>query len=168
MKVNTKLLLLILLMSFITTLGKDPEWLIKTKKIVLLQSNREDARSLFGKPVEEKESLIEYFDLEDGRISVIYSSGLCVAKTEGNITRTFGWKVPKYTVIEIGVYLKNPISPEELGADLSDFESYNVEDVSGAIIYENDKTGVSYTVLKGKIKEVNFTPKESLKYLYCN
>lgn len=163
------LILLLVNVSF----SQDFDWLKKMKQIHLLSDTYEDVLKVFGNPIDgtSQRELSEYFDIKEGRVFAHFASGECVVAPDSN-GRLTGWKVPAYTVIELSFSpnerMKLKKFAKELKLNLKSFRSYEIYDVPGAFIYENDKIGMSFSVdRKGKVESINFYPPEKLDYLYC-
>lgn len=144
------------------TFAQEPEWLKKMKEIVLLQSTHQDIIRLFGEPIESGNPYSKEFVLKKGKLIVQYSNGFCGEK------KRKGWNVPEFTVTEVRFKLKNPVKPDELGINLTGFDSYEVYDVPNAFIYNDDERGIEYfKSRKGKIESITFYPPNKYDYLYC-
>jgi hypothetical protein len=77
------------------------EW----RGIVPLHSTRAEVKKLFGKPLFEENSVIDVYDVDDGRINIMYVRQRC----ERGLPANWGnWNVPVNTVVEITVNLKKP------------------------------------------------------------
>lgn len=161
-------LLLLFLLSTNVALSKEPKWLKKIKEIEPLFSSRGDVIKLFGQPLnKERASYLNYYDLENGRMSVLYSTGECISKKEGDAELIDDWNVPEWTAIEITFTPKKRISLKKLNVNFAGFQSSVVGDVPGAMIYENDELGIDYTVFEGKIEDITFRPPKKYIHLHC-
>lgn len=148
-------------------LAKEPDWLKKLKSIEPLFSTREDVIKVFGQNLDNEKDYLEYYELDGGRMSVQYSTGRCIRKVEDGAEKIYGWNVPEWTVIDMNFTLKRRVNPKKLNLKYSDFRSYEVNDVPGAMVYENDGLGFDFSVYKGKISDITFRPSNKYDYLYC-
>jgi hypothetical protein len=169
MKLRKRLIiLLVFLIATNIVFSQEPDWQVKIKTIKPLFSTRDDVIRVFGQPMgKEKRSYGEEYDLEEGRMSVIYTTGLCIRKIEDGLEVVNGWNVPEWTVFLIIFSPTNRISPKRLNINFDNFRSEKISDVPGAVSYENDETGVGYTVYKGKIETISFQAPNKYDYLQC-
>lgn len=148
--------------------SQELDGLVKVKSIKLLVSTIEDVASILGEPLEkERLSYGKYYDLQDGRINVIYETGVCVTKIENGIKEVNGWNVPEWTVISVSFTPKERISPKKLNITFNGFEKEEIGDNVGAVAYRNDQLGIYYEVYKGKIETISFYPSNQFDYLHC-
>ncbi len=171
MKIILTMFLLFLFVN--STFSQKLEWLEKMRKVNLLSDTYEDVIKIFGIPVDgtSERELIEDFNVKEGRVDAIFESGECVITDYSN-GKPIGWKVPAYTVSSLYFSPTKRIKLNKfikiLNLKLTDFHSYEVSDVPGAFIYENDKTGFHFSVdRKGKVEGIGFRPPEKLDYLHC-
>lgn len=165
---KTLILLLVFLVATNMVFSQEPDWLVKIKTIKPLFSTRDDVIRVFGEPLgKKKPSYGEKYDLEEGRMSVIYEIGPCETKIEDGVEVVYGWNVPEWTVIVISFTPNKRINPKKLNINFDNFDSEEIADVPGAIHYENYKTGVGYTVYKGKIETISFQAEGKYNHLQC-
>jgi len=146
-----------------TTFPQEPEWLKKMKQIKLLSDSYEDVVKILGEPVEDgiEKDTSEYFDFREGRMSVSFEPGNC---GDGMIE---GWKVPKYTVIEVNFFPDEWIDPKKLNVNFKGFTAKSIHEGREGIEYVNDELGIDYTVKEGKIQDITFRPAKKYDYLRC-
>lgn len=145
---------------------RDPDWYAKMKQIVPLVSTYDSVTSVFEQPAkgQTERSYGESIESSDGKFFIMYATGKCV-ESGG---QAIGWKVPKWTVISISFTPRKRTKPENLPFPLAGFRSYEVSDVPGAFIYENDTTGIEYGLHRdGTVEDVSFNPPKSMEYLHC-
>jgi hypothetical protein len=134
------------------------------KAITLLSDTRNDVLKKLGDPVNgERENHLWYYDFDEGRMSISYTTGICGSFE----TEVLGWKVPEWRVEQVGFSFDNDTEPKELGISFKGFDSSPIDDVPGGIDYTNDDLGVDYTVNKGKIHDITFRPAKKFGYLQC-
>lgn len=167
MRVKIIFLLGLLIFSSQLVFGKEPEWLKKMKSLTLLSSTRDQVIKIFGQPENDNRSYLENFVLEDGRISVQYSTGKCKTTIIDGKEVKQGWNVPEWTVVNVYFSPNKRFKPEKLKISFTGFRSYPISDVPNAVVYENDELGVDYSLTKGKIEFITFRPPEKLSYLHC-
>jgi hypothetical protein len=142
------------LMLVIPALGKDPDW----RKLVPLQSTRADVERLLGP---SKEAYFADYKLEEGNLSVIYSSGPCGAG------RTGGWNVPKDKVVSLSFSPKHKKRMSALKLSPKKFRKVIDDHVGGVVYYINDEDGITYEVQRGRVDVVYYEPSGKYKHLYC-
>lgn len=138
----------------------------KWKKIVVLQSTREDVERLFGKP--KSDSHLPVYDLEGGRLQIDYNifhncEGGDFCKTGDDC----GWLVPAWTVLEVS-YSPDPLPKfSSLNLNLTRFEKDF--DTHSHVIYTSNEEGVAYTVFRprGTLSSIRYFPSSRFNYLRC-
>ncbi len=166
----TGISILSLMLLFFThsVFSQEPDWLVKIKNIKPLVSTREDVIKMFGEPLEkERISYGKYYDFKDGRMNVIYATGLCVTKLEDGKENVYGWNVPEWTVIDVSFTPKKRINPKKLNINLDEFEKEEVWDVPGSFEYLNNELGIYANIYKGKLETISFYPAKKYDYLQC-
>lgn len=138
---------------------KDPDW----RKLTPLQSTRADVERLLGR---SNEAYFADYTLEEGSLSVIYSSGPCRPDRKG------GWNVPENVVVGLSFSPKNKKRVSELNLDPKKFRKVvgggvGGGDVGGVLFYINDETGITYEVQRGRVDEVYYDPPGKYEHLYC-
>jgi hypothetical protein len=130
------------------------EW----RGITPLHSTRADVMRMLGPP-----TIDDYiYDVDEGRINITYAGKRC---QQGLPADWGNWNVPAGTVINIVVHLKNPISVSDLKVDLQ--KHYWYTDDVGAAYYHDQKEGVHYTVMEGKVVDITYGPIEKDDNLLC-
>ena len=143
-----------------------PEWYIKFEQIQLMRSTRKDVENLFNHPTYKETSgkgwsQSVYYELEEGTLSVSYSTGRC--SEERNRT---GYNIDNGIAIRASIFLPESIRATELNLDLSDFEKYKVKDAD-VWIYTNQELGIQYTGNEQIINGIELFPQTKYKYLSC-
>lgn len=149
--------------------ASEPRWFAKMLEVKLLEHNYADVLRILGQPNDgtSEPELSEYFNAPEGRYFVYFSSGLCVTPDYSG-GEPIGWKVPQYTAISISFTLTKKIKPKKLGLDLRPFRKYEISDVPGAFIFENDHLGIEVGVKRnGFVEIVSFQPPKSKVHLHC-
>lgn len=147
-----------IVLAWINTSASTPDWLIKARQIKVLSSTKDDLYKILGKP--KSDDLPHLFIQKGSDFLIVYSDCEdCKCGTQ--------WKVPKWTVIEFIVSLDVPIRPRSVGIrNFKGFRSYKEHDTPN-IIYYNDRLGIKYVTLFGKITELIYYPPAKLNYLIC-
>lgn len=161
MKVRILCLVMFSFFMVIDASATDPEWLGKMKTVKLLSDSYEDVLKIFGNPVDDttERELSEYFDFKDGRLWVLFESGNCVSAH---------WKVPAYTVSELGFSPEEWINPRVLGIkSFEGFSSNPIHEGREGYEYVSDQLGLTYIVNRGKIQNVIFRPSNKHDHLLC-
>lgn len=168
MKVRYILCIILLLFSINGIKAQEPDWFTKMKQIKLLSDTREEIKQSLGKPKNnESEKLSWTYNLSEGNLYILYSTGVCKSQAVEGLQAIHGWKVPKWTVVEVGFEPNEILKPSRLNINFEEFTSTPVYDIPDAIEYRNDDLGIDYTVYKGKILDINFRPAKSLNHLIC-
>ncbi|CAN5689783.1 hypothetical protein BH20ACI4_BH20ACI4_30080 [soil metagenome] len=171
MKLSAFLIVIFIITFASSALSQTPIWLEKMKQINIFKDNRNDVIKKLGNPVDnDVDNHVWYYDFEDGRLSIDYTTVTCkmVGTKGGQIS--YGLKLPVYTVVEVSF---NPdeegISPKKLG--IKNFNGYRPvpeDDFPAMVTYENEETGISYTVYERKIIGITFRgTKEQIENLAC-
>jgi hypothetical protein len=138
------------------------------KQIKVLSDNRSDVVKLLGSPVDnDRENYLWYYDFKEGRMSILYSIGVCKTVTQNGLQAIHGWKVPEWTVVEIGFSLEEPVDPKELNINFEGYSSSTVHDAPEWIEYANEKLGIYYTTLEGKIQGITYRGTKNNFHLKC-
>jgi hypothetical protein len=174
-----------LLLSANALLAKDPKWLRKMKQVKLLSDTYEDVIKIMGKPAggsSEREH-IEYFDFKEGRMTILYSLGVCKQRGVKGLQAMSGWKIPEFTVVKVSFSPDKHISPKKSFIKLNGFTKKPVkyaDDYSDGATpddhrrapfqfeYDNNELGIQYFEEYGKISEFTFFPSEQFDYLRCD
>lgn len=179
-----KIVLLLALLIFSTGIGlsKEPNWLIKRKQVKLLSHTREDVIKILGNPIDNKmDSYIWEYDFAEGRMSIRFEDrGLCIKQLGDDIKRSYGWKVPEWTVTEVDFSPEKPISRKKSFITFVGFTKKPVkyDSKSGAtpddykrepflFEYYNDELGIYYLEYFGKIAGITFYPSKQFNNLKC-
>lgn len=163
MKIKTLYLLSLILVFNCQNYAQEPDWFRKIKSIDVLISTRKDIIKLFEEPKNSNYPYFESYQLKEGKMNVEYSKGFC------NGEKKDAWNVTEFTVTRIFFTPNRPVTPEMLGINPTEFHKYEIEDVPGAFEYENDETGIDFTLkTTGKIEIIVFNPQKKYDNLYCN
>lgn len=151
---------------------KEPDWLVKLRKLEIFKSTRAEVENVFGNPkINEIKNLaqpvggwgleIEY-ETEEGKLNVWYSTGTCAESRS-----RYGYDIDKDVVSEITFYPKNRVDFTEMNFDLREFKSEPIIDIQSAYNHRNDNLGVELYMIDGKIENIEFYLKEEQKQLDC-
>ena len=91
----------------------------------------------------------------EGRVNILYSMGRCWQ----------GWDVARDTVVNVTVYLTEPIRFGNMRDELEHLPKG--EDDTGTLYYMNKKDGVDYAVQDGKIVSITYGPNERAQKMIC-
>lgn len=96
------------------------------------------------------------FDVDEGRVYISFATKACLD----------GWKVPSGTVLDIALYPKEALRPEELGLDLTSFKREVLPNEPGFVFYSNDDEGLSVAVTsKGIVHSIDYFAAAKDEYL---
>lgn len=147
----------------------EPRWLSKMREVKLLEHNYADVLKILGQPSDgtSEPAYLESFDAIEGRYYVQFETGRCVITDYSN-GGPIGWKVPEFTALSISFRPKGKIKPTKLGFDLGSFRKYEISDIPGAYIFENNDLGIDLGIKRnGYLEEVGFQPPKSKRHLHC-
>ena len=137
------------------------------KQIKLLSHTREDVIKLLGNPVDNrKEGYLWYYDFPEGRMEVLYQTKQCVSPPD-NEGKRIGWKVPEWTVVEVGFSLNERTKPKKLNLGFEGFVAKPIYDVPDAFEYTNEESGIEYGINEGNLEDITFVPVKKYSYLHC-
>lgn len=111
------------------------------KGIAPLRSTKADVEKLLGKPIPPNKALdVARYKIDEGRVDVIYSTGLCGRKTSAI------WNVPVLTVLKVTFYPTVPLKLSDLKLDLTKFAKHPDPGAAYTTIYANDNDGISLSI----------------------
>ncbi len=179
LKKNWSQLIVILFLMYISFLavnpiyGKEPDWLIKLKKLEVFKSTKTEIEKMFDHPeiIEtynsaEKEKngwgeIIKY-KTKDGMLKIEYSTGKC-SETKSIL----GYDVEKDVAVELTFYPHKPIPFNDLGYDLKKFKYISVSDMWETYIFSNEELGVRIFIVDKRVENISFGFTDKSKKLYC-
>lgn len=132
--------------------------------ITPLKSTRADVEKILGKPVAL--SVARHaagYKTKDGRVFVLYSTGLCDVNPE------HGWNIPELTVVKISYYPDRLPKLSDLQIDLSKFtKSLDPGSLNG-VSYTNKTEGIMLTVdsVGDVIESFGYFPESKYDHLKC-
>ena len=131
------------------------EW----RGIMPLHSTRVDVVRAIGEPAFQ-----DYvFDVEEGRATIRFSVQPCEQSVLDNLT---AWRVSGDTVLDISLFLKQPVAVA--GLNLTEADGYEQQsDDSGIVNYRNRKEGIIYTAAEGVVFSITYGPSEKDGHLRC-
>lgn len=148
-------------------------WLLKLRKLKILESTKEEVERMFDNPkivdysnLAKKEKngwgeKIEY-KTKEGYLEALYSTGKCAeSKSE------FGYDVDKETLVELHFYPFDEVSYSKLGFDLNQFDSKPVIDVYNTYSFRNKRLGVEITINNEKVSSIHFVPSSTQEIYGC-
>ncbi|MEZ5424684.1 MAG: hypothetical protein R2747_00340 [Pyrinomonadaceae bacterium] len=152
--------------------AKEPEWLIKLRKLQVLESNKADVEREFSFPkvidasddAEKEKNGEKYitYQTKDGVLEVDYSTGTC-----SELNSSFGYDVVSGTITEIGFEPKKPVKASLLNFDYDSFKLELVDDMPGLTIYRNLEEDIKINIRRGNVKSLRFSPSAKYDYLEC-
>lgn len=137
------------------------------KGIVPLKSTRTDVEKNL-KVTNSDNDMLATYDLENEKVIVQYSYGLCSESVNSK------WNVPKNTVVSFIIYSKKQVFLSELSINLSLFEKRQMSaDLPKFYNYRHKQDGISYSVdeaqfEQGSIASISYFPKLSEEDLKCS
>ena len=151
-----KPMILVIFVSLLMTQEKG--W----RGIVPLHSTRQDVERLVGTP---KATRATTYVLEDGKITVFYSDGVCGNGDE------IDWNVPRDTVVNLKFEPNSSLILADLKLDMTTYERFNDPHVQIAVHYYNKEEGIyiSTRMLPGgeEVQYVTYEPASKDYYLRC-
>ncbi|MFL6210754.1 MAG: hypothetical protein ACJ74W_18025 [Pyrinomonadaceae bacterium] len=137
------------------------EW----RGIIPLHSTRADVKKLLGKPLFEEGKPIDLYDVDEGRMNILYVIQLC---QQGLPSNWGNWNVPVDTVVEIEIYLNKQVPFAALKIpDKGKLKWYT--DDAGFTYYHDKKEGIEYSVNReGMVESIAYGPTEADEHLVCN
>ncbi len=131
------------------------EW----KKIVPIKSNRAEVEKVLGATTEP---YMAFYELEDGKLFIEYSSGPCRADRNG------GWNVAENIVVSLHFSPKVKQRVADLKIDRRKFKEEIDKHSNGFVrYYVNEKDGIMYEVQQGEVGYVEYYPPSRYKRLQC-
>jgi hypothetical protein len=130
--------------------------------IVPLHSTRKDVEQLVGTP---KATRATTYVLQDGRITVFYSDGICDNGVETD------WNVPRDTVVNLKFEPNNRLTIADLKLDMTTYERFNDPHVQIAVHYYSKEEGIyiSTRMLPGgeEVQYILYGPASKDYHLRC-
>ena len=148
-------LLLCGLLLMIVPKASAQEW----RKIVPLKSTRADVEQLLG-PNDQASLAIDY-ELTDGTVSIMYSSGPCSKDRKG------GWDVAEGVVTGFTFRSHRKQKETDLKLDPKKFRRTVDSHTGRHIYYINDEDGIMYQIQQGLVDNIEYFPPKRYAYLYC-
>src|SRR6185437_2933114 len=146
--------LLLLLMLCMGGVGLGQDW----RTITPLKSTRTEVERLFGPG---NDLYLANYSLQDGILSVEYSSGPCRSERKG------GWNVPEGTVVSVRFEPKSKKRFAGLKLEFSEFKKVEGGDVVGVVNYTNEEQGITYEVQRGRVDAIEYLPGKRYDSLKC-
>jgi hypothetical protein len=128
-----------------------------------LKSTRGDVEKILGKCKDSKSLWNCLYKMKDQNVYISYSIGNSCEK--GAV-----WNVPKGTVDEITIYLKNGgVILRNIKFDLKDFVEEEDSELIGRSQFINENKGISFEVEDGFVKTFHYSPTlEERKKFVCS
>jgi len=156
-------LLLLMSLNILTISAQKPEWISNLQKLQKFPSTEKDVERLFNSPKitystpseeiisnETRGVRLVKYDLQEGHLQVLYSSGKCTEKNKG------GYNLEDGVIISYFIELKNLVPVSMLKINLKKLTLTRSDDTEHRF-YRDSKKGVIYTVLGGKLQYVKFS-----------
>ena len=99
------------------------------------------------------------YTLEDYKVMVSFAEDQCDRSPHT-------WRVPKGTVLSLVITPQKPITPAELGFDLSKFKRSET-DVVGMDIYDHPTDGLGVVVFQNHVQYFSLRPRQAEEKLRC-
>lgn len=133
------------------------------QSLVPLHSTRAEVKKLLGEPLFEEGRPIDIYDVIEGRLNIMYVLNPC---QQGLPSNWGNWNVPKDTVVNITVHLKNELRISDLKIpDLEKLKWYT--DDTQTTYYQDNEKGIEYSVSDGAIRSMSYGPKQTDEKLLC-
>ena len=131
--------------------------------IVPLHSTRADVEQLLGTPDRKSNNKpVVRYDLEEERVSIIYSREPC---SDGSV---YGkWAVPPDTVVSMRVIPKKRLLLSELQLDAAQYKVTHVRGVPSYTYYIDEGDGVQYDVSHGHVNSIDYFNAAEDEHLRC-
>lgn len=164
-KINLLFSLVIVFFLYFSAKGEESSWYRKLKQIKPLISSKQDIERIFASPkirrtFEDDEIEFVLYETSEGKFTVEYSTSKC----SSNNKKTYN--VEKGIVIRIIFFPKKEEKLSKFKVDKKLLIKTREGD-DPAWHYVNDKFGVDFSVIKGKVIDVKFYPSSSYDYLKC-
>jgi hypothetical protein len=128
------------------------------RTITPLKSTRTEVESLFGPGTDP---YLASYSLQNGTLSVEYSSGPCRADRKG------GCNVPEGVVVSVRFEPKSKKKFASLKLQFSKFKRAEGGDVVGVVNYTDEEQGITYEVHRGTVDAIEYLPGKRYNSLKC-
>ena len=153
--------------------AKEPDWLIKLRKLKVFSSTKTDVEKVFDIPKvteiynyaeREKDgwSMRVDYETDEGELEAEYSIGKCSENRS-----TIGYDVDKDVVVDLTFRPNIPFFQTDLEYDLKTFEAERVTDIENAYIFSNYELGTELYIVDKKVEKIDFVKTEKHKALKC-
>ena len=153
--------------------GQEPDWVIKLRKLQVLESTKADVERAFNFPkvidasdVAEKEKNGEEYityQTKDGVLEVDYSTGTC-----SELNSSSGYDVVSGTITELSFEPKKTVKASLLNFDYESFKLELVSDMPNLTVYRKLEDGITINIIRGDVKSIRFSPSPKYDYLECS
>jgi hypothetical protein len=152
--------------------GQEPNWVIKLRKLKVLESTKTDVEREFNFPkvidisdsdekVKNGEEYITY-ETKDGVLEVDYSTGTC-----SELNSSSGYDVVSGTLTELSFELKKPVKGSSLNFAYDSFKIELVDDMPDLTVYRSLEDGIRINIVRGDFRSISFSPSAKYDYLEC-
>jgi hypothetical protein len=166
-------LFLVLIFTFVyPAYAQEPDWLIKLRKLKVLESTKADVEREFDLPKvinsssneEREKNREEYitYKTAEGTLEVDYSIETC-----SELSSLYAYNVSAGTIIEISFKPNKPVKATLLNFDLESFRMERVSDMPDLTIYRNLEDGIKISMVKGNVTKIRYSPSAKYDYLEC-
>lgn len=166
------LILFVIVTSVYSGEAKEPDWLIKLRKLKVLESNKADLEREFNSPKvinsssneERGKNRAEYitYKTAEGTLEVDYSIGIC-----SELSSLYAYNVSAGTITEISFKPNKPVKETLLNFDLESFRLERVSDMPDLIVYRNSEDGIKISMVRGNVTKIRFSPSAKHDNLVC-
>ncbi|MGI8732729.1 MAG: hypothetical protein ACR2LM_05440 [Pyrinomonadaceae bacterium] len=131
--------------------------------IIPLHSTRSEVRKLLGKPIIGGEGAIDLYEINEGRVRVMYARRPC---EEGLPADWGNWRIPHDTVVNISIQLHKEFPLRNLRIrNIERFKWYT--GASGATYYRDRARGLEFQVQEGMVTAITYGPMIRDRALQC-
>jgi hypothetical protein len=159
-KIVKVLFVFLIIFNVLTIFAQNGDW----KQIVIGQSTKEDAERSLGKtrPDLRSDSIVAFFKVSDGNLTITYSTGFCGPNQEG------GWNLEKGIIDQITYYPYIYPKLKKFKLDKTKYKKVIEGDVTDIFTYISKEDGIKYLVRHGKIETIVYFPSEKFDNIRCS
>lgn len=169
---NFGLFLFLILTFFYPNFAREPNWLIKLRKLKVLESTKADVEREFNAPKviksssneEREKNREEYitYKTTEGTLEVDYSIGYC-----SELSSLYAYNVSAGTIIEISFKPNKPVKATLLNFDLESFRMERVSDMPYLTVYRNSEDGIKISTVQENVTNIQFSTSATHENLEC-
>ncbi len=150
----------ICLISCLANASFAKEW----RGIIPLHTTRANVKKMFGKPLFEEGRPIDIYDVDEGRINIMYVVQPC---QQGLPANWGNWNVPVDTVVDITIHLNKEFPFADLKIPDKEKLKWYTDDTM-TTYYHDKKEGIEYSVSSdGMVRSITYGPTEKDESFLC-